>query len=293
VVTGTLPTGAAGGQKYSVAITGGSVGSGSNAVTLGSGADATLTVTATYLVGDAYPFTTDAAPNFGDNSLDIRDLVQELFAVTSVPGFRPAACSDRLDAMDTYPADTAGSRGGDGSLDIRDLILELFRTTALDPSRPVRTSLGGACAGTTHTMPATAAPEPQSVASRLAVRSEGALELGAPEALSDGEARVPVYLEASRTLARIALALSLGDLQSNLRFTAVEGLAPSLASDAQQGVVAIAWANGINTRAGERLLLGYVQGPAATAADWGVFGISASGLDDNREVHLSAAAPQR
>jgi hypothetical protein len=51
-------------------------------------------------VGDVAPYTSDWAANFGDKALDIRDLIQELFAVNSIPGFAPATCSDRYDAMD-------------------------------------------------------------------------------------------------------------------------------------------------------------------------------------------------
>jgi len=104
-------------------------------------------VAITYLVGDVAPGTSDTAPSFGDGVLNILDLVQVLFAVNNLPGFRPAACSDRFDAMDLYPADTVTTRGGDGVLDIRDLTLALFRANNLDLNRPVRPSRGGVCAG--------------------------------------------------------------------------------------------------------------------------------------------------
>lgn len=42
----------------------------------------------------------------------------------------------------------------------------------------------------------------------------------------------------------------------------------------------------MSVRAGERLLLGYVEGPASASANLKVYGVSASGLDDNREVRL-------
>ena len=149
VVGGAIPAGAATGQSYAAVVTGLSAASGGavNPVAVSIGPNGALNVADTYLVGDVYPYTSDVAPNFGDGVLDIRDLIQELFAVNSIPGYRPAACSARFDAMDLYPADTASTRGGDGVLDIRDLIQELFRVNNLDMSRPVRGALPwAACA---------------------------------------------------------------------------------------------------------------------------------------------------
>jgi probable HAF family extracellular repeat protein len=98
-----------------------------------------------YTAGDVFPSTSDAAPNFGDSALDVRDLVQLLFAVNNVTGFKPAACSDRFDAMDVFPLDTDTTRGGDGVLDIRDLVGELFRVNNIDTTRPARTPKSGTC----------------------------------------------------------------------------------------------------------------------------------------------------
>jgi hypothetical protein len=50
----------------------------------------------------------------------------------------------------------------------------------------------------------------------------------------------------------------------------------------------VAWLEGLSLQAGERLLLGYVAGPAGSLADLKVYGMSASGVDDNREVRLDA-----
>ncbi|HUP04273.1 MAG TPA: S8 family serine peptidase, partial [Bryobacteraceae bacterium] len=86
-----------------------------------TGAALNFSAAATYLVGDVSPYASDTAPNFGDGILNIADLVVELFAVNSIPGYTPAACSDRFDAMDVYPADASNVRGGDDVLDIRDL----------------------------------------------------------------------------------------------------------------------------------------------------------------------------
>ncbi len=244
---------------------------------------------AVYLVGDVYSPTTLVPPYFGDGVLDIRDLIQILFSVNNIPGFNPPACSDRLDAMDLYPSDTAAARGGDGVLDIRDLILELFRVNNLDMSRPVRVSRGGVCgsngpAGATNLDAArrkgAGAPTPRAV-------SSGALVIGAVERLEDAQERLPIYLEAAENLTRVALTFGLGNQRSQLRFVAAPDQQPSLVQDSQLGVVAGAWLNGVTVPAGARLLLGYLTGPAGTLARLTVYGLSASGLDDNREVRLS------
>ena len=70
------------------------------------------------------------------------DLIFALRAVTNVPGFRPPSCSDRYDAMDSFPADTSTARGGDTQLTTLDLIATLRRVTNVDPSRPRRVSRG-------------------------------------------------------------------------------------------------------------------------------------------------------
>ncbi len=244
-----------------------------------------------YLVGDVFPYTSDTEPNFGDGALDILDLIQELFAVDNVPGFRPAACSDRDDAMDTYPADTATTRGGDGVLDVRDLILELFRVNDLNLSRPTRTSLGGACVGSTgNSISPTEGSRSSAPAPRSQAPVQGALVLGTPEQSTSAEEHIPVYLEAGRDLVRVAVTFALGDQRSQLSFVSTAQTPPSLVQDSQLGVVAVAWLNGVSVPAGGRLLLGYVAGPAVVLANLKVYGVSASGLDDNREVRLDAPA---
>ena len=293
VVTGTLPANAAIGQSYTVTVTGASGALNSVAVGVGAGTNGTLTVANVYLAGDVAPDPSDSAPNFGDGALNIVDLIQELFAVNNIPGFRPAACSDRLDAMDLFPADTASTRGGDGALDIRDLVLELFRVNNLDLNRPVRSSRGG-CSGAsgasrenseapTAEPRVSAAPRPQSAI-------QGALALGPPEDVSATEERIPVYLEASQNLLNVAVTFGLGDGQSQLRFVPTAETPPSLAEDSQLGVVAAAWLDGVSVRLGERLLLGYIAGPPEALANLKVYGVSASRLDDNREVRLNAPA---
>jgi hypothetical protein len=241
----------------------------------------------TYTVGDVFPFTADTAPNFGDGALTIQDLIQVLFAVNNVPGFRPAACSDRFDAMDLFPVDVGATRGGDGLLDIRDLILELFRVNNLDLDRPVRASRGGVCGG--GASPTAAAPAAATRNIRPPGAAQGALVLGEAEKTADGSERIPIYLEASRDLVRVAVTFALGDQRSQLRFVSTAATPPSLAQDTQVGVIAVAWLEGVSVRPGERLLLGYVAGSAGALANLRVYGISASGLDDNREVRLEAS----
>jgi hypothetical protein len=243
-----------------------------------------------YKVGDVFPFTADIAPGFGDGVLNILDLVQVLFAVNNVPGFRPAACSDRFDAMDLFPVDTGTTRGGDGLLDIRDLIRELFRVNNLDMDRPVRASKGGVCGTVSSTAASPAA------ASRIAGAvprprgdAQGALVLGDAEKTADGEERVPVYLEARSNLVRVAVTFALGDQRSQLHFVPTAVTPPSMAQDSQPGVVAVAWLEGVSVRAGEQLLLGYVTGPTGASANLKMYGTSASGLDDNSEVRINAS----
>jgi uncharacterized repeat protein (TIGR01451 family) len=295
-LSGSIPAGAQVGQGYTVAITGVSATSGGSAQTpvpVSIGANGAITVAFTYLEGDLAPYNSDTTPNFGDGVLDIRDLIQELFAVNSIPGFKPSKCSDRFDAMDLYPADTATTRGGDGLLDIRDLILELFRVNNLDASRPVRASQGGACASGSSSAGNAAEASPMDAASRPQRAPDGALILGAAESTGAGTARVPVYLTASRNLTNIALTFAAGDLQSQLHFVSVPAAAPALVQDSQTGAVAVVWQSGISVPAGQRLLLGYVAGPSDALANIRIFGSSAAGADDNREIKLEGPAPSR
>ena len=280
-------------QVNSVTVSGGGSASASATDTTIIG----FSVAPTYLIGDVTPYTADTAGAFGDGILNIQDLIQELFAVNSIPGFRPAACSDRFDAMDAYPADTASTRGGDGILDVRDLIEELFRVNDLDTSRPVRTSLGGAlpwagCASGSSgsSISPTEVVRRSAPPRRPPSATQGALALGRPEQTGAAEERIPVYLEAKQDLVRVAVTFALGAQQSQLRFVPTPESPPSLVQDGQLGVVAVAWLNGVNVRTGEPLLLGYVAGSLGFSANLKVYGASASGLDDNREVPLDAPA---
>jgi hypothetical protein len=280
-VSGTVPAGAALGQTYTVTITGAGATNGGQVylVPITPGPNGVLTISNTYLVGDVYPYTGDMAPNFGDGTLDNRDVVQVLFAVNKVPGFVPQACSDRFDAMDTYPVDTATARGGDGSLDIRDLIREMLRASLIDTSRPTRASRGGCATSSSQTTARVSTKESE---------IEGTVSFGPPEPINDSQARMPVYLDAMSDLTRVALTFALGDQHSQLAFAPAAQAAPNLAAPGHAGVAALAWLDGVSLRRGERLLLGYVEGPAAALPGLQFYGISAVRLEDDQIVRLDA-----
>ena len=247
-----------------------------------TGTAGSVTVANTFMVGNVFPSTGDTLGTFGHSGpLTLNDVINILLVTTSAPGFPPpAACSDRFDAMDTFPVDTPTTRGGDKSLGLNDLIVALLYQTSAPgyTTVPFRASRGGVCA-------------PQSLQSNVRTGrtndrpTVGALEMGRPESAGGGQERVPVYIRASREMARVAVAFSAGDQQSQLRFTAGD-VAPTIAQDRQAGFVAVAWLDGVSIRAGGRLLLGYVTGPTGFSANLKVFGSSASGLNDNQEVGL-------
>jgi hypothetical protein len=256
------------------------IGAGSNDAA-GTG---TLNLYPTYLVGDVTPAPSNAAPNFGTGALNALDIVQVLFTADKLTA-APPTCSDLFDAMDTSPVDTATARGGDGQLTVLDIVEELFRADNLDTSRPVRVSRGEVCTGseTSQSMARNSrvAPRPQP-------ENYGLLQFGTSEPVAGGE-RVPVYLQAGRDMARMALTFGVGDQQSQLHFVSAGDVAPSLAVDSQVGVLALAWLEGLNVPAGRRLLLGYITGPAGYAANLKVFGVSAAGLNDRRDVSLDVS----
>ena len=287
VVGGTVPAGTDLGQSYVVSVTDVIATDSGNPLIVTAGVNGAITVTLCYLVGDVAPYTSGPSPDFGDGSLNILDLVQELFAVNNVPGFRPAAGSDRFDAMDLFPADAAATRGGDGVLDIRDLILELFRVNDLDAARPMRASQGPCSggAGTGSETPAAVSPL-EALAPEPRGDAQGTLALGTPEAQG-----IPVYLQATRDLVHVALTFALGDGQSSLSFTPAPGAPASLAYS-RPGALAVVVPGGVSGRAGRRLLLGYVAGPSGVSLDVKVYGMSAASLDDNREVRLAMPLEQ-
>jgi hypothetical protein len=263
-----------------------------------AGANRTLTVVGhSYLVGDAFPLGSDLngdsdkddVGEFGDNSLQILDLIYALRAVTSVPGYRPPACSDRFDAIDSHPADTPTVRGGNATLNTVDLIYTLRRVTNVDTSRPRRY--------TRSIQPCTAGAGPQLVAQAVPSGEPAArLELGLPQAADGGAVRIPVYLEADRALELAGLSFSIGmpGLQPGT-WNLQPGTAPppTLIDPEVPGVLSIAWLEGLQVAAGQRLLLGYVVAPGLAPGTDGLqfVGISAN-APDGSEVRVSPPAPR-
>jgi len=306
-----IPATAADGQAYTVQVTGASGGLAEGNVALLAGPDARLTVAArAYLVGDVFPVASSSgdlngdgdkldAGEFGDDSLTILDLIYGLRAVTSVPGYRPPACSDRFDAIDSFPKDTDTARGGDGILNTVDLIYTLRRVTNVDTSRPRRTSRGLAC-------PAQApGQETEAMQLRRPIRSaarapaadlqaETVLQLGTPQP-TEGGIRVGVYLHAAPELNLAGFSFAAGLAErgpaASLRFVAADAGSPSLIDGDLPGVVAVAWLDGLRLPAGRPVLLGYLEMPAGQAnASLQFYGASAN-TSDGGEIRLTLSAP--
>jgi len=298
-----VPSLATEGQSYTIRVTGASGGLGMVNIPLLAGASATLSVSGrSYLVGDVFPFGSDLngdsdkddAGEFGSEDLNILDLIYALRAVTSVPGYRPPACSDRFDAIDSHPADTPTVRGGNATLNTVDLIYTLRRVTNVDTSRPRRYS---------RNLPCTASAGQQVVAQASLPVGSGEptarLQFGSPMTAEGGAMRIPVYLEAARDLELAGLSFSLGmtGLQPGT-WNLEPGTAPppTLVDPGVPSVLAVAWLEGLRVAAGQRLLLGYVEIAGAEAgrlpaATLQFHGISAN-APDGSEVRVSPPAPR-
>jgi hypothetical protein len=235
---------------------------------------ATAYAAGSYLIGDVFPAVSAAgdknndgtyleAGEFGDESLTILDLIYALRAVTSVPGFRPPACSDRFDAIDAFPKDTETTRGGDGILNTVDLIYTLRRVNNVDTSRTRRTTRGLAC-------PAQAPGDVATMLHRAGGDSTAAIEFGETAPAGDSRVRVPLLFAAGELdLAGLSFALGTGDAPgaARLRFVPADGVpAPSLVDDQLPGVLALAWLDGLRLRGtGPRPLLGFIEMPAVSS----------------------------
>jgi hypothetical protein len=306
-----IPALAVDGQTYTVRITGASGSLGSVNMTLMAGANATISVAGhSYLVGDAFPLGSDQngdsdkddAGEFGDDQLQILDLIYALRAVTSVPGYRPPACSDRFDAIDSHPADTPTVRGGNGTLNTVDLIYTLRRVTSVDTSRPRRYSRNLVCpAGAGQELVAQASLPVVVAQAFQPVQPAARLQFGSPQAAEGGAVRVPVYLEAARALELAGLSFSLGmtGLQP-VTWNLEPGTAPppTLVDPDVPGVLAVAWLEGLQVAAGQRLLLGYVEIAGAEAgrlpaATLQFHGISANAPDGSEVRVAQASVPVR
>ena len=297
-----IPALATDGHTYAVRITGASGSLGATNITLAAGANSIISVAGhSYLAGDAFPLGSDQngdgdkddAGEFGDDQLQILDLIYALRAVTSVPGYRPPACSDRFDAIDSHPADTPTVRGGNATLNTVDLIYTLRRVTNVDTSRPRRYSRNLPCtAGAGQEVVAQAAlPVVVAQAFQPVQPSEPAarLELGLPQPAEGGGAWVPVYLEAARALDLAGLSFAIGTtgLQPGT-WNLKPGTAPppTLIDPDVPGVLAVAWLEGLQVAGGQRLLLGYVEVAGAQPAALHVLGVSAN-APDGSEVRLA------
>jgi hypothetical protein len=261
----TVPSTATPGQSYTVDLNGITASSAGNSVNVTAGADSTVTITSLYLVGDVFPSTTDSVGGFGDGQINTLDLLSLLRAVTKLPGAVPLTCSDRFDAMDVYPVDVGGTRGGDGVLNTLDILALLRRVTNVDMSRPTRTS---------------PPPCPSLVSEQTRVP-----ETGRPEGLltlaMEGQ-RTAIYLRANVDLSLSGLSFALGSGKSRMRFTPASAHAPTLIDSALAGKLALAWLGGLEARAGDRMLLGYVE----TVGSLGFFGTSANAKGTGRPVRI-------
>jgi sugar lactone lactonase YvrE len=306
-----IPASAVDGQSYGVRITGASASLGNTAVPLLTAADSSLQVsTRTYLVGDVFPMVSSSgdlnadgdtydAGEFGDEQLTILDLIYALRAVTSVPGYRPPACSDRFDAIDSFPKDTDTARGGDGILNTVDLIYTLRRVTNVDTSRPRRTSRGLACPAQApgQEIESMRVRRPIKDAARAPtadLQAEVLLELGTPQP-TEGGVRVGVYLHAAPELNLAGFSFAAGLAErgpaASLRFVAADAGSPSLIDGDLPGVVAVAWLDGLRLPAGRPVLLGYLEMPAGQAnASLRFYGASAN-TSDGGEIRLTLSAP--
>jgi 6-phosphogluconolactonase (cycloisomerase 2 family) len=244
-----LPSGAQAGQSYTAQITLAGGISQSNLVSLAPGTSGALNVLLGYMVGDVFPNTSDSVSGFGDSTINTLDLIATLRAATGLPGFTPAKCSDRFDAMDAYPADTATTRGGDGTINTLDLLVVLKRATNLETARPLRAVRGLTCPAAT--------PQEIAPAARYVEPHEAA---GLLELVRTADGGVDVYLQARHDLHLSGLAIAFGasDSSAALSWTAGEGTTPSIVDSSLSGSIAAAWLNTLDLAAGGRIRLGHV-----------------------------------
>jgi uncharacterized repeat protein (TIGR01451 family) len=249
------------GDSYTLQVNTITAASSSGAIVIAPGVGVSLSISS-YLVGDVFPSSSDSAALFGDSILNTLDLIALLRAVTNIPGARPAACSDRFDAMDLFPADTAVQRGGDGVINTLDLVLLLKRVTNLDLSRPTRSARGVSCSSVA----------PQSIRRTTAAGGPGA---DAVLSIVASNGRAALFVEAAKDLSLTGLSLALGGDGSALRFTATDR-APTLIDGALPGKLALAWLNPWALPAGTPILIGFVDTRSPESLHlYGVSGVEA------------------
>ncbi len=249
-----------------------------------------------YPVGDSFPYTGDSVGEFGQGVLNTLSLITALRAVTNLPGFRPATCADRFDAMDSYPVDGSsdptilpGRPGGDGVLDTRDLIATLRRVTNIDTSRPTRTTRGiSVCPSTATTAQSRTAPS----------QAEGRLEFGTPVANGRGGWRVPILLRANVDMDLAGISFSTGydsvpaGAQLDLVAAGQQPGVPGLIDSGIPGAIAVAWLDGWRAKAGEVVEMGYLETSLAVDS-LRFFGVSANAVSGGRPVPISLSEPYR
>jgi len=275
-----LPAGASNGQTYTVQVVEPTTSSfqGQSLVTAGNYAAVTVFVTGTgYLVGDVYPhiypdtFTGDTYPSFGDGNIDILDLIDTLRAVTYIS--IPNRCSDRFDAIDSYPVDTGTTRGGDGVLNTLDLLEVLRRVSNVDTSRPYRTPRG---------LAQCQAIQAQSVRERRNALSQ-------PDAALEIEPDGSIYLHAFHELHLAGLAFAADSTVADpVAWLSAGGVSPTLTDTSQKNIVAVAWLAGLDVPNGSRLLLGRAQTPHT--ASLRIVGSSANDRQTGADLTISRPA---
>ena len=117
----------------------------------------------------------------------------------------------------------------------------------------------------------------------------GVMELGPAEAIDQG-VRIPIYLEAGSDLAMAGLTLSLGTgTSAHLRWLAGEAAAPTLADSGVAGSIVMAWLDGLQLSAGQKLLLGYVALEGASGQDvtLSVIHLDATRGNDDESIPLA------
>jgi sugar lactone lactonase YvrE len=244
-----------------------------------STASSTVTLTVGYLVGDVFPSTGDSAGAFGDGTLNTLDLVEMLRVVVGLETV-PAKCSDRFDAIDAFPTDTATTVGGDGTLNTLDLITVLKRVVNLDTTRPARAPRTSCVSAFAFSQP-NALPE-----------TAGTLEMVAAGSAADGWQRTAVYLRTVGSVDLAGLSLSLSsESGGTLRFTPSQDQAPTITDTGIPGKLGIAWLNGWRTRAGGRILLGYAETLAGAASL--AFVAASANASDGHDVTFGLGPPRR
>ena len=96
--------------------------------------------------------------------------------------------------------------------------------------------------------------------------------------------RTAIYLLANVNLSLSGLAFSLGGNDPQLQFVSAGGQAPTITDNTLPGALALAWLDGWQAKAGDRVLLGYVETSAplwfsgASANSTGTGGAVALGI---------------